>query len=50
MSSIENISDYPRAERFLTEEEVVNLPDNIMLYAVIDRLLARIEALENAQP
>jgi len=42
------LPQYPRAEAFLTEEEAFGLPDVALLYAVIDRLLERIEALENA--
>ena len=37
---------YPRTKKFLSQEEADNVSDNHALYAIIDRLLERIEALE----
>ena len=43
------LDNYPRTKAFLSEEEADNVSDNHMLYAVIDRLLERIENLEKAR-
>lgn len=40
------LEQYPRTKRFLSQEEADNVADNHSLYAIIDRLLERIEALE----
>jgi len=41
------LSQYPKAEAFLSEEEALNISDNHALYAILERLLTRLEALES---
>ncbi len=46
MTKNELLALYPSAQAFLTDEEATNINDDHTLFAVIDRLLQRIEALE----